>query len=95
MSTIPISGGAVNAHQRFSVQLGANLIEFELNYLQSGQWSANLTQEGVRLAAGAMLEPNADIIASYQLDIGKLIFVGADTTLDNLGIDNSLIWVAP
>lgn len=95
MSTIPISGGAVNAHQTFSVQLGANLIEFELNFLQSGQWSVNLTLEGVRIAAGLMLEPNADIVSSNQLDIGKLIFIGSDTTLNNLGVDNSLIWVAP
>ncbi len=95
MNEIPLTGGAVNAHQQLSVQLGDNLIEFELNYLQSGQWSCNLLLEGVTLAAGAMLEPNADIIKAYQLDIGQLIFIGSDTTLDNLGTDNKLIWIEP
>lgn len=92
---IPLVGGAVNAHQRFNVQLGDNLVEFELNFLQSGQWSANISIEGVLLAAGAMLEPNADIIGNWVLGIGKLIFTGVDTTLTNLGIDNTLTWVEP
>lgn len=92
---IPLVGGAVNAHQKFSSQLGDNLVEFELNFLQSGQWSANLSIEGVVIASGVMLEPNADIIAVNQLNIGQLIFIGLDTTLDNLGTDNTLIWVPP
>ena len=92
---IPLVGGAVNSHQLFSVQLGDNLVEFELNYIQTGQWVANLSIEGLPIASGVMLEPNADIIKVYQLDIGQLIFIGTDTTLDNLGIDNSLFWAAP
>jgi hypothetical protein len=92
---IPLQGGAVNAHQKFSVQLGDNLVEFELNYLQSGQWSCNLSIEGVVIAAGAMLEPNSDIIAVNQLSIGQLVFTGDDTTLDNLGANNTLTWVEP
>lgn len=92
---IPLSRGSVNAHQNFNSQLGDNLIEFEINYLQSGQWSMNLSREGVPLAAGVMLEPGTDVIQSYTLGIGQLIFVGQDTTLDNLGLDNHLVWVAP
>jgi len=92
---IPLEGGAVNAHQEFSVQLGDNLVQFQLNFLQTGQWSCNLSIEGVVIVAGAMLEPNADIIAVNQLTIGQLVFIGADTTLDNLGIDNTLLWVEP
>lgn len=92
---IPLTGGSINAHQRFSVQLGDNLVEFELNYLQSGQWSVDLRVEGVTIASGAMLEPNADIVKAWQLGIGSLVFIGSDTTLDNLGVANSLIWTAP
>jgi len=97
MFEIPLEGGSVNAHQQFSVQLGDNLLEFRLNFLQSGQWSVNLLREGILLCAGAMLEPNSDIIQAWNLqdDIGRLIFTGVDTTLDNLGIDNHLSWLEP
>lgn len=96
MLEIPLQGGSVNAHQQVTVQLGENLLELHLNYLQSGQWSMNLFREGVLLCAGAMLEPNCDVIQAWNLqdDIGKLVFTGLETTLDNLGIDNHLVWVA-
>lgn len=96
MLTIPISAGAANAHQRFSVQLGENLIDFEIDYvsyLDSPAWSMNLRRDGTLLAAGAMLEPGCDVIQSYSLGIGLLVFTGADVTLDNLGIENALTWV--
>jgi len=97
MFEIPLEGGSVNAHQQLSVQLGDNLLEFHLNFLQSGQWSVNIFREGILLCAGAMLEPNSDIIQAWNLqdDIGRLIFTGIDTTLDNLGIDNHLVWFEP
>lgn len=90
---IPLRGGSANAHQQFSVQLGDNLIDFTLDYLQSGQWSMTISQDGTTLAAGAMLEPGCDVIQAWQLDIGSLIFTGDDTTLDNLGTNNRLVWV--
>ena len=97
MLEIPLQGGSVNSHQRITVQLGENLLELHLNYLQSGQWSVNILREGILLCAGAMLEPNSNIIQAWNLqdDIGKLVFTGFETTLDNLGIDNHLVWVAP
>jgi len=97
MLEIPLQGGSVNAHQQQTVQLGDNLLELHLNYLQSGQWSVNIFREGILLCAGAMLEPNSNIIQAWNLqdDIGKLVFTGDETTLDNLGIDNHLTWVAP
>lgn len=97
MLDIPLQGGSVNAHQQLTVQLGSNLLEFHLNFLQSGQWSVNIFREGILLCAGAMLEPNCDIIAAWNLqeDIGQLVFTGLETTLDNLGIDNKLTWVEP
>ena len=54
----------------------------------------NLLIEGVLIAAGVMLEPNCDVIENYNLDIGKLVFTGENTTLDNLGVSNALQWVA-
>ena len=97
MINIPLDAGAVNAHQTFSVQLGDNLTNLTLNYLQSGQWSVDITVNDVTIANGVMLEPNCDIIEHLNIteSFGRLVFTGADTTLDNLGIDNKLTWVSP
>lgn len=93
MVTIPLSGGAVNSHQIFSVQLGGNLLELRVNYItRSPGWSVDIYREGVRLIAGAMLVPGAEITKHYGADIGRLIFVGAEPTLDNLGQSNQLVW---
>jgi hypothetical protein len=96
MLEIKLKNGAANAHQRFSDQLGDNLIDFEIDYvsyLDSPAWSANIYRDGTRLVAGAMLEPGADIIGPNQLGIGRLVFVGEEVTLTNLGTENQLVWV--
>ena len=98
MLTIPLAAGVDNAHQRFSVQLGDNLIAFEIDfisYLDAPAWSMNIVRGGIRLAAGVMLEPGSDIIQSYRAGIGQMVFTGKDVTLDNLGIDNFLVWIPP
>ncbi len=98
MNVIPLRAGAENAHQRFSVQLGDNLIDFELDfisYLDEPAWSMNLLRDGTRIVAGAMLEPGSDIIQTYRAGIGQMVFTGSNVTLDNLGIDNFLVWVPP
>lgn len=98
MIAIPLAAGVDNAHQRFSVQLGDSLIAFEIDfisYLDAPAWSMNLARGGVRLVSGAMLEPGSDIIQSYRAGIGQMVFTGKDVTLDNLGIDNFLVWIPP
>ena len=98
MYVIPLRPGAINAHQRFSLQLGENLIEFEvdfISYLDAPAWSMNLTRDGSRLVSGAMLEPGSDVIQSYRAGIGQMVFTGADVTLNNLGVDNFLVWIPP
>lgn len=96
MITIPLLNGAANAHQRFTIQLGDNLLEFTLNYVTTygPAWNVDIVREGVTLISGAMLEPNAIITDNYEADIGRLVFVGEDVTLNNLGVDNTLLWVA-
>lgn len=98
MLTIPLRAGSANAHQRFGVQLGDNLIDFEIDfisYLDAPAWSMNLLRDGTRIVSGAMLEPGSDVIQSYRTGIGQLVFTGADVTLDNLGVDNWLVWIPP
>lgn len=75
-----------------------NLIDFEVNflsYLDYPAWCMNLKRDGSTLVSGAMLEPGCDVIQGYRTGIGQLVFVGKRPTLDNLGTDNSLVWIAP
>tara|TARA_R110002049_G_scaffold101556_10_gene246517 strand:+ start:17845 stop:18144 length:300 start_codon:yes stop_codon:yes gene_type:complete len=96
MITIPLLNGADNAHQPFNFQLGDNFLQFTVNFvtLAGPSWSVDISREGVELISGAMLEPNAIITGNYNADIGRLIFVGDDVTLDNLGVDNKLVWLS-
>ncbi|MNF58298.1 hypothetical protein D3C84_398500 [compost metagenome] len=55
----------------------------------------NLIRDGSRIVSGAMLEPGSDIIQSYRTGIGQMVFTGKDVTLDNLGVDNFLVWIPP
>ena len=95
---VPLQNGAVNAHQKFNIQLGDNLLDFEVNYVGSYTgapgWSMDISRDGSKLVSGAMLVPGCDVIANYNAGIGLLIFVGEDPTLDNLGTANHLCWVA-
>ena len=96
MIEIPLSNGSANAHQRFGVTLGDNYLNFEidyLSYLDTPGWSMNILRDGTYLVSGAMLVPGADVISTYRAGIGRLVFVGEDVTLNNLGIDNHLVWV--
>jgi hypothetical protein len=96
MITIPLLSGANNAHYSFDKQLGDNFLQFTVNFvtLAGPSWSVDISREGVELISGAMLEPNAIISDGYNAGIGRLIFVGDDVTLDNLGVDNKLVWLS-
>lgn len=95
MITLKLNGGADNAHQTFSAQLGENFLEFTLNYVtvEGPAWSLDIHQDGELLVAGAMLEPDSQINEGLDNNIGRFFFVGDDVTLDNLGTSNSLVWV--
>ena len=46
MQEIPLSGGAANSHQTFSVQLGDNYLDFTLNYVSytdTQGWSMDIS----------------------------------------------------
>lgn len=93
MITIPLQGGSVNSHQIFFVQLGENFLEFRLNYItRFPGWSLDILREGESLIAGAMLVPGAEVTKNFSADIGRLLFVGDDPTIDNLGQSNKLVW---
>ena len=102
MITIPLIGGAVNAHQLFTMTLGGRSLDFRLTYGNEPgveTWSMDIRETSAapdddNLVSGAMLEPRGDVIKLYNAGIGKFYFIGAEVTLDNLGSDNELIWSA-
>lgn len=98
MIEIPLRRGSANAHQRFTQRLGGNLLEFRVNFLayqESPAWILDLYLDGAPIALGLALSAGSIITETANLpeDIGRLVFVGADATLDNLGRDNKLVWL--
>lgn len=98
MNVIPLEGGAVNAHQTFSVELLGREITFKLDwcgYVQEPFWNLDLLERGLPLVLGLKLVPGCDLIEPYHLDLGKVVMIGEEPTLDNLGVDNTLVWIDP
>ena len=96
MINIPLEGTAVNGHQSFSMQLGENACDFELNWnTQAEIWSMDISVEGVSKIRGMILLANCEISLMYNAGIGRFFFVntaGEDVTLNNLGVANQLVW---
>ena len=98
MNQIPLEGGAQNAHQTFSVELVGREITFKLDwcgYVDMPFWNLDLLERGLPLVLGLKLVPGCDLIGPYKLDLGQLWLVGEEPTLDNLGVDNQLVWIEP
>lgn len=94
MITIPLQGGAANAHQTFSIQLGDNFLEFRLNYLtRFDKWVLDISKEGTNLINGAEIVSGAEITKFFNANIGRIFVVGDEVTLDNLGTHNYMVWV--
>lgn len=97
MQEIPLSNGSANAHQEFTLQLGDNYLDFQINYISytdTPAWTMSILRDGTPLVLGAMLVPGADVTSGYTANIGRFVFVGDEVTLDNLGKDNHLVWVS-
>lgn len=97
MQEIPLSCGAVNSHQNFITKINNVSLTFDINYcgyVDTPFWSMSISQDGTVLAQGITLVPGCDVLQNYDAGIGRLVFVGEEATLDNLGVDNHLVWVA-
>lgn len=97
MIVIPLDGTAVNAHQSFSMVLGENSCDFDLNWNTQAQiWSMDISVDGVAKITGMALLPNLEISRVYNAGLGRFFFItltDEDVTLDNLGISNQLVYV--
>jgi hypothetical protein len=98
---VPLEGEAVNSHQEFSIQLGDNLFQFRLDWkYTTNRWSVNITIGETLTIAGAIIQPNCDILQVWNMTstLGKLVCVsldGSNPTLDNLGTNIKLLWYSP
>jgi len=95
---IALRSGSANAHQRFTQRLGGNLLEFRVNFLAYQEvplWIMDVYRDGAPVALGLGLNAGAVVTEAYNLpeDLGRLMFVGAEATLENLGKDNHLVWL--
>lgn len=98
MKEIALEGGQENAHQTFTVEMAGRSIDFELDYMgyvDVPVWNLTLKERDQILIAGLLLVGGCDLLEAYNLGLGKLCLVGKEPTLDNLGVENHLIWVAP
>lgn len=96
MKVIPLQGGAVNAHQQQFVTLGDSVLQFDIRYITRDPhpgWSCDISRDGEVLIHGAMLVANGELTKSHDLDIGRIVMVGEEVTLNNLGVDNKLVWI--
>ena len=66
-----------------------------MSYVDDPYWNCDLSENEETLVAGLKLVGGCDLLEPYQLGLGKLIMTGAVPTLDNLGVENHLIWVEP
>ena len=96
MKVISLSGGAKNAHQTFTVNLDNNYLEFSLNYVSYTDqpcWNLDIYRDSVALVSGVILRCGGDMLADYRAGIGQLLLLGKEPTLDNLGTENTLVWI--
>ena len=94
---IPIKGGAENAHQSFTANLGGNEFTFYLNfmaYLDEPSWNMDIEVNGEMLIYGLLLKCGCDLLSEYQFNLGGLLIFGEEPTLDNLGVSNTFVWVS-
>lgn len=97
MIEIPLKNGSENAHQTVSMRLGDSYLTMEFNFLSYADkpaWAMDVYRDGTPMILGAMLEPNAEVSQGYRAGIGRFFFVGNAVTLDNLGVENHLVWAA-
>ena len=94
---IPLQGGAKNAHQDFVVSLGDRVLTFYLDfcgYAKYPFWNADIYENGNPIVLGLVLKCGCDLLAPYQLGMGKLVMTGEEPTLENLGESNIFTWLA-
>ena len=88
-----ISLEGATSYYTFNVEI-ANLVALvTLNWVTTGGfYKIFITIDNEEVVRGKGLHPDIDLFKSTELGIGKLYLQGDEPTLDNIGIDNRLVY---
>ena len=96
MIEIPLKSGYEYSKHSFMVNLENNQLLFKqeyLSYVENPHWIISIYRDSLPIVVSRALLANTEITTFSTMNIGRLVFVGKEATLDNLGVDNKLIWV--
>lgn len=93
---IPLTAGAANADTTFQINIEDVVYTMRLQYRTLVKcWSLSIFEGSEPIALGLRLVRGCDLLSSYlELNFGKLVVVGDEPSLDNLGISSFLIWIS-
>ena len=88
---IPMEAG--QAFQSFTSNLNGRSITFKL-YWQTlyGYYLVGIYEGETPITLGRGLNPDIDLLAGLNETLGSITLEGRAPTVENLGIDNRLIW---
>lgn len=94
---IPLSAGAANADTSFEINIDDVIYVMRLQYKAlTKTWSLSIYRNGEPVALGIRLVKGCDLLSAYlDLNFGRLVVLGEEPTLSNLGISSFLVWVGP
>jgi len=89
---IPLPAG--QSYLSFTVTLGGNEYTIKLDWSYNGEYYrvAMLYENKPLPISGKGLHTGVDILETSRLGIGKLYIRGSEPTIENLGLDNELIY---
>lgn len=91
--SIPLNNGA--AFQKLRVQLGSHYLQFRIRWMTVYQYFyVDIFEGEIPIALGRGLHPDVDLLYGLNTTIGSLCLRGKQPTIDNLGIENKLEWIA-
>lgn len=96
MIEIPLKGGYEYSKQSFITNLDNNQVMFDLeflSYVENPHWVISVYRDSLPIVVSRALLANTEITTFSTMNVGRIVFVGEEATLDNLGVDNKLIWV--
>ena len=92
---ISLAGGSV--YFTLDTEVDNHVFELSFRWVESANfYRAYISIDGVLRVEGKGLHPDIDLLKSVKLDddqvLGRLYLVGAEPSLENIGIENRLIY---
>ena len=88
---IPLQSG--RAYQSFTANLRGRSITFRLHWQTLyGYYLCGIWEGETPITLGCGLNPGIDLLAGLNETLGSITLEGRQPTVDNLGVENRLIW---